>query len=444
MKKHAIKDPVRQYKRMMSLSKKLKDRLEKIMEVIPPCVSYSGTPITFDIDKFIVSLTGKGFPADRIDKQVVEKGYICTVLTAAGLQIVLRHDRNWKRHVHIMINDQDSIISNCDESLIAEVVIAVDSLGEEYRQEYGKIKRFFEELHTTTVDDIRSAYHARLVSDDPAFRISAVERLIDEVLDKLSESGTHEGAQIVSRNAHNSTWIEYAISYRGSCIKLRFWHTNEMFFEVDADNKYVFKDIESSLSLEFLYSSPEEIATFIKRMYEYVEHIEYKKAHNDLGWRPILKGSLECLCTYGLWHDISPELHNHLVKKFETILNMEMAQYLKVLTDFEYNGKVHISDKLPNWESGHCEGKGYDARVVINDSIYQSMHPDEIRLVLLHELCHTKHTAHGRTFFMTLEDMLLRVGLLTEEEKIVQFFYPKHRGIIDFESLPLRKYRGSF
>lgn len=444
MKKHAIKDPVRQYKRMMSLSKKLKDRLEKIMEVIPPCVSYSETPITFDIDKFIVSLTEKGYPTDRIDKQVVEKGYICTVLTAAGLQIVLRHDRNWKRHVHIMIDDRDSVISNCDEALIAEVVIAVDSLGEEYRQEYGKIKRFFEELHTTTVDDIRSAYHARLVSDGPAFRISAVERLIDEVLDKLSESGTHEGAQIVSRNAHNSTWIEYAISYRGFCIKLRFWHNNEMFFEVDADNKYVFKEIERSLALEFLYSSPEEIATFIKRMYEYVEHIEYKKAHNDLGWRPILKGSLECLCTYGLWHDISPELHNHLVKKFETILNMEMAQYLKVLTDFEYNGKVHISDKLPNWESGHCEGKGYDARVVINDSIYQSMHPDEIRLVLLHELCHTKHTAHGRTFFMTLEDMLLRVGLLTEEEKIVQFFYPKHRGIIDFESLPLRKYRGSF
>lgn len=444
MKKHAIKDPVRQYKRMMSLSKKLKDRLEKIMEVIPPCVSYSGTPITFDIDKFIVSLTGKGFPADRIDKQVVEKGYICTVLTAAGLQIVLRHDRNWKRHVHIMINDQDSIISNCDESLIAEVVIAVDSLGEEYRQEYGKIKRFFEELHTTTVDDIRSAYHARLVSDDPAFRISAVERLIDEVLDKLSESGTHEGAQIVSRNAHNSTWIEYAISYRGFCIKLRFWHNNEMFFEVDADNKYVFKEIERSLALEFLYSSPEEIATFIKRMYEYVEHIEYKKAHNDLGWRPILKGSLECLCTYGLWHDISPELHNHLVKKFETILNMEMAQYLKVLTDFEYNGKVLISDKLPNWESGHCEGKGYDARVVINDSIYQSMHPDEIRLVLLHELCHTKHTAHGRTFFMTLEDMLLRVGLLTEKERVVKYFYSKHRGAGYFESLPLRKYRGSF
>ena len=60
------------------------------------------------------------------------------------------------------------------------------------------------------------------------------------------------------------------------------------------------------LNDEIAYSSPEEIATFIKRTYDYVEHIEYKKAHFDLGWRPIIKGSLECICTYGLWHDISP------------------------------------------------------------------------------------------------------------------------------------------
>lgn len=444
MKKHAIKDPVRQYKRMMSQSKKLNDRLEDIIKVIPPCISYNKTPISFDIDKFIDSLTGKGYPADRIDKQVVEKGYICTVLTAAGLQVVLRHDRNWKRHVHIMIDDVDSIISDCNESFIADVVIAVDSLGEEYRQEYEKIKRFFEEFHATAVDDIRSAYHAQLVSNDPAFRIAAVERLIDEVLVKLPQSGTYEVARIVSREDHNSTWIEYAISYGGYCMKLRFWHNNDMFFQVDVDNKYVFEDIEESLALEFLYSSPEEIATFIQRMYDYIEHIEYKKTNNDLGWRPIIKGSLECLCTYGLWHDISPKMHKHLVKKLETILNLEMAQFLKVLTDFEYNGKVHISDKLPNWEAGHCEGKGYDARVVISDSIYQRMHPDEIRLVLLHELCHTKHTAHGRTFHMAMEDMLVRVGLMTEEERVVKYFYSKHRRGGYYESLPLRTYRGNY
>ena len=39
------------------------------MEVIPPCVSYGGTPITFDVDKFIVSLIGKGFP-DQSQKYV--------------------------------------------------------------------------------------------------------------------------------------------------------------------------------------------------------------------------------------------------------------------------------------------------------------------------------------------------------------------------------------
>ena len=72
------------------------------------------------------------------------------------------------------------------------------------------------------------------------------------------------------------------------------------------------------------------------------------------------------------------------------------------------------------------------------------MHHDEIREILLHELCHTKHTAHGRTFYMTLEDMLLRVRLMTEEERIVKYFYSKHRGIGDFESLPLSAYRGAY
>lgn len=106
------------------------------MEMIPPCYFYDKTPVTFDIDMFVVSLTGKGYPAKKIDKQIVEKGYVCTVQTTAGLQVVLRHNRNWKRHIHIMIEDLDSIISDCDEALIADVVMAVDSLGKGYRQEY--------------------------------------------------------------------------------------------------------------------------------------------------------------------------------------------------------------------------------------------------------------------------------------------------------------------
>ena len=101
------------------------------------------------------------------------------------------------------------------------------------------------------------------------------------MLGRLSESGIYEGAQIVSYEDNNSAWIEYVISYRGYCMKLRFLHNNEMFFQVDVDNKYVFKDIEYPLALEFLYSGPEVIATFMQRMYDYVEHIEYKKANFD-------------------------------------------------------------------------------------------------------------------------------------------------------------------
>ena len=163
-----------------------------------------------------------------------------------------------------MIDDLDSIISDCDEALIADVVMAVDALGGEYRHEYEKVKTFLDEFHSTTFDDVCSAYHAQLVSDDPAFRIAAVERLIDEVLGKLSESGSHEGARAVSREDHNGTWIEYAISYRGYCVKLRFWHNDDMFFQVDADNKYVFifQNYESCIfrrlyGFELLYSQVE-------------------------------------------------------------------------------------------------------------------------------------------------------------------------------------------
>ena len=444
MKRRTIKNPVRQYKQMMCQLGKLKDKLRDIMEAIPPCYAYDTLPISFDIDKFIVCLTGTGYPIERIDKQIVEKGYICTIHTGAGLQIVLRHDRNWKRHIHIMIDDLDSIISDCNEALIVDVVMAVDALGEEYRHECENIKTFLEEFHSTTVDNVRSAYHAQLVSDDPAFRIAVVERLIDEVLCLLSESGSHGVAEIVGRNEAKGTWVEYVISYRGLCMRLQFWHNNDMSFRVDIDNKYVFIDIEESLALEFLYSSPDEIATFMKRLCDYVDHIEYKKAHYDLGWRPIIKGSLECLCYYSLWHEVSPEKHKVLVKKFESILNQEMAWYLKILTDFEYNGKVYLRDKIGNDWEGCCEGRGYNAKVVINESLYQKCHPDQIRMILLHELCHIKHTAHGRTFHMAMEDMLVRVGLMTEEERVIKYFYSKHRRCGYYESLPLRTYRGNY
>ena len=43
------------------------------MKVIPPCYFYDKTPISFDIDKFIDTLTRKGYPAERLDKQMVEK-----------------------------------------------------------------------------------------------------------------------------------------------------------------------------------------------------------------------------------------------------------------------------------------------------------------------------------------------------------------------------------
>ena len=77
-------------------------------------------------------------------------------------------------------------------------------------------------------------------------------------------------------------------------------------------------------------------------------------------------------------------------------------------------------------------------------SFNQDTHYDEIRMVLLHELCHIKYSANGKSFNKTLEDMLVRVGLMAEEERVVKPLYSKHREVGYYESLPLRKYRGTF
>ena len=73
MKHYSGMEPVRQYKKMMSQAGKLKERLRDIMKAIPPCSIYDTLPISFDVDKFMASLTGKGYPAERIYKQIVEK-----------------------------------------------------------------------------------------------------------------------------------------------------------------------------------------------------------------------------------------------------------------------------------------------------------------------------------------------------------------------------------
>lgn len=51
---------------------------------------------------------------------------------------------------------------------------------------------------------------------------------------------------------------------------------------------------------------------------------------------------------------------------------------------------------------------------------------------------------YGMTFNKTLEDMLVRVGLMAEEERVVKHLYSKHRDVGYYESLSLRKYRGTF
>ena len=45
---------------MMSQAGKLKEKLRDIIKAIPPCSIYDTLPISFDVDKFIASLTGKG------------------------------------------------------------------------------------------------------------------------------------------------------------------------------------------------------------------------------------------------------------------------------------------------------------------------------------------------------------------------------------------------
>ena len=157
---------IKKYKQMMAQSTRLKNKLEKVLKRLV----YVGStrPISFNIDKMIECLSANGFPAERIHKEQVEKGYTCTIDTRSGLPITIRHDRNWKVHVYFLIDKRDYKISFLDETLIADVIMTIDSFGEKYKAKNEQIKAYIKERPQNPIEKVIPPCHiSEVTSDSP-------------------------------------------------------------------------------------------------------------------------------------------------------------------------------------------------------------------------------------------------------------------------------------
>ena len=157
---------IKKYKQMMAQSTRLKNKLEKVLKRLV----YIGStrPISFNIDIMIECLSANDFPAERIHKEQVKKGYICTIDTRSGLPITIRHDRNWKVHVYFLIDNRDYKISFFDEAYIADVIMTIDSFGEKYKAKRDQIKAYMKEISQNSIEKVIPPYHiSEVTSDSP-------------------------------------------------------------------------------------------------------------------------------------------------------------------------------------------------------------------------------------------------------------------------------------
>lgn len=163
---HTSQSEIKKYKQMMAQSTRLKNKLEKVLKRL--MYIDSTRPISFNIDKMIECLSANGFPAERIHKKQVEKGYTCTIDTRSGLPITIRHDRNWKVHVYFLIDERDYKISFLDETLIADVIMTIDSFGEKYKAKREQIETYMKESHQNLIEkEIPPCHISEVTSDTP-------------------------------------------------------------------------------------------------------------------------------------------------------------------------------------------------------------------------------------------------------------------------------------
>lgn len=145
-------DPVREYKRMMSKAKRLDIR----------------------------ALVDKGYPDGRVEKRILERGYLCTVETSSGLQVTIKFDRNDRFHVHLMVQGFDLLdyrISYCGEGAVSDAVVAINSLGEKYRRSCRQVKEFLKDFYSIPIEKVTTMYHAWLISEDEGWLNAAAEKI---------------------------------------------------------------------------------------------------------------------------------------------------------------------------------------------------------------------------------------------------------------------------
>lgn len=435
-------DCIREYKLMMKRSKSLQ---KKLYEVLAHSLSHNygnrRNPVSFDIYRFKDILAAKGFALNKFHIKIVEKGYICTITTRSGYDIVIRHDHNWKAHVHFLVDNFDYSISYYDESHIADTVIAIDDMGDEHMVEKENVNAFLNEFHATPAEKVNSAYHAGLVSNDRNYRTAAVDVIINKVINILVNAG-HKAELSGRICSFYANTVRYELLYDSHNFRLIFDPAiqSEIGFRFESDCRYIDEEIKFCTSFQFKYETPENIATYIEKLYSFVNHLCLKGKKYVPKWKPVIDGTLEMVCyrahiykSTGLGiNDIFG--YEELIKDFSKEINKELARFLAILDDFKYDGTVHLEelrDKL-----GYCQiKKNMPPEIVLESRLPFWFSPDRIREILLHELCHTRHISHSPMFWNTVEDMLCRVGLIPEDERRIKTLCSGISGII-VEVLP--------
>ncbi len=218
----------------------------------------------------------------------------------------------------------------------------------------------------------------------------------------------------------------FSISYGENCFELEFDPLDRPLprFSFFSENEYIFYQLKMyGIPEAFVMYEPSYIAEYIEKVYKYVSFVRTRRGQQK--HRSLYGSRLDQLCS---------RAHGRLrsqrfIDEYEETVNEELQKYLSVLTDCKYDGRIVLKPGLIERNiAGQCSYKGGRHQITLDETLIFNMEADEIREIIVHELCHTKYMSHGPKFWHAHEDALCRLGLLHEEERIISKFFPKSGG----------------
>lgn len=436
---------IQNHKRMKTMQTRQKNTLKRILEKLKHEYG-SVKPIFFDIDILIDYIKKKGIPDNSINNKWVKKGFICTIDTRSGLQVTIRHDRDWKPHVYFIVDEYTCKISYYDESCIADVIMEIDALGEIYKMKFEQISAYLYKFHRTPVDEVASMNHAFEMTEDIQFRMDVAELFINNTFAKI------EGLTIRERIFPYCDHLgaDNLVRYNVECRNLKFTilfnpqGVNDTQLRFESEHEYIERELEENKDI-FIDGTTADITRYLSGLFTDIErkvdNYEKEKAAILLEYShrpvqlskypnaPVLPGSLKdshvlvlptfeiCLrrddrtdFSYEIQgeenvlfvpksvkynSDIKDVIYHYLDKMFMEIAEITLTKrirYLSEKTGLKYENCSF--DKSDSWLGKFCRETG-----TVKLNYYLVTEKREcIDAVIIHELCHSISSGHGLKF----------------------------------------------